>query len=80
MSFNIGDKVTYVGQKFTKELSSKIGEVVGRVQNASYEVVVDFGDGDYVMPESCVSRYRGVVKEENDFEIRRRARFEKEEV
>jgi hypothetical protein len=50
--FQNGDKVQYCGEKLASELSGKLGVVLARVQNVDDELVVDFGNGAYIMDEN----------------------------
>ena len=50
--FQQGDKVSYCGGKLASELGGKLGVVLARVQNVQNELVVDFGNGAYIMDEN----------------------------
>lgn len=63
--FLAGDKVKYVGQKFSHELHSKLGVVLGPIKNQSCGVVVDFGDDAYVVNESSLIKM--ISHKEPDF-------------
>ena len=57
--FQQGDKVSYCGGKLS-QLGGKLGVVLARVHNVATEVVVDFGDGAYVMDEtSDLTKFQG---------------------
>ena len=47
----MGDKVKYVGRKYSAELGTKLGEVVASVSGEDSMLVVDFGDDAYVVRE-----------------------------
>jgi hypothetical protein len=60
-----GDKVSYTGEKFAKDLHGKLGVVCGRVGNTEHGVVVDFGDESYVMDEARhLTPFQGKLKSE----------------
>jgi hypothetical protein len=49
--FGQGDKVSYAGEKFAKDLHGKLGIICGRIGGTEHGVVVDFGEDSYVMDE-----------------------------
>lgn len=51
MIFQVGDKVSYKGSKFSRELHGHLGIVLARIEKTQNGVVVDFGDDAYVMDE-----------------------------
>lgn len=48
MRFFPGDKVRYIGKKYSNVLGMKQGEVMAEVRNQLSAVVVDFGDDVYI--------------------------------
>jgi hypothetical protein len=61
--FQQGDSVKYVGEKLAKELNGKVGYICGRVGKTETGVVVDFGDGAYIMDEvQHLARFVGKPK------------------
>jgi hypothetical protein len=54
--FLLGDHVRYCGNKFYNELNSKVGIVVGYIQNNSKGYVVEFGDDSYVVSNQVVKK------------------------
>jgi len=71
MSFRVfqqGDLVKYSGEKFARELSSKVGTVCGRVAGTETGVVVEFGeDQAYIMSDGHLVRFNGRVKPDNPY-------------
>lgn len=76
---NRDDRVVYVGQKYAKELSGKIGFVVARVGGQRGHWVVDFPEHSYVMSETFLDKYRPTAKDENIIEIQPRRRRKHDE-
>lgn len=66
MNYSIGDKVSYCGSKFASDLGGKMGEICNRVINQEDHYVVAFGDGDYIMPTSSLTRFQGNTKTTSD--------------
>lgn len=50
--FQMGDEVSYAGEKLAKELSGVLGVIHSRVSNTEREVVVVFGKDAYVLDET----------------------------
>jgi hypothetical protein len=73
-----GDKVKYVGHKYSHELGTKMGLVVARVQNGP-GVVVDFGDDAYIVNESSL-RKQAPARDGEEIEVSRKRRRDEEEV
>lgn len=78
-----GDKVSYTGEKFKKELGGKLGFVTAGIENQPGVYSVDFPemkteDRFYVLAERFLSRFRPSKKEDHDrerqVEIQRRRR------
>lgn len=65
--FQQGDKVSYSGSKFAKELHGKLGIVCGHVANQEGGIVVDFGEDSYVLDENRhLTRFQGKEKKEGE--------------
>jgi hypothetical protein len=68
-----GDKVNYVGQKFSQELRTKLGVVVSKVQGEPYGVVVDFGENSYIVNINSLKRAN--VSRDVEVDIERTKRY-----
>jgi hypothetical protein len=92
--FMIGDKVSYVGQKFRDRLHGKAGWIHAKVENQDGHFVVEFPDtanrkenpndtDDYVMSVKVLARFRvspaEAKKQEGPEVSPRRKRKEQEE-
>lgn len=78
-SFNVDDRVVYVGSRYSKELGGKQGFVISPVMNEEYKYVVEFGDDAYVVNESSLAPFRATAKESGP-EIRQiKKRFSEED-
>ena len=53
-----GDEVSYVGTKY-KTLGDSKGVVLAPVRNCREELVVEFGDDAFVIPETDLVSFRG---------------------
>lgn len=64
--FMIGDRVSYFGERFAKDLQGKLGHVISHVHNSDNGVVVEFGDKDaYILDETRhLARFLGFTKGE----------------
>jgi hypothetical protein len=69
-AFNLDDKVTYVGSRWSKELGGKMGWIVAPVINERNKYVVEFGDESYVMPEGSLAPFKATAAKETGPEIR----------
>jgi hypothetical protein len=75
LKFYNGDKVSYCGKKYAKELAGQLGEVIAHVQNAENEVVVAFDKDDYILDEvHSITKFQGHLKEEKDLHVEKRSR------
>ena len=88
MTFQQGDKVSYTGQKFSKELKGALGFITAGVQNQPGVYSVDFPemkteDRFYVLSERFLSNFRPSKKEDHDrvqqVEVQRRRKRSTEE-
>jgi hypothetical protein len=81
MLINRDDRVVYTGQKFAKDLSGKIGFVVGPVDKDPGVWVVDFPEDSYIMSERLLEKYRAPVKDDGAPEVhtRRKRKLHDEE-
>jgi hypothetical protein len=61
-----GDKVNYIGQKFSSDLGGKMGEVCAPVTNQQGVYVVSFGDGDYVLNAGVLAPFQGHLRAGTD--------------
>lgn len=69
-AFNLDDKVTYVGNRFSKELGGKMGWIIAPVNNEDHKYVVEFGDDAYVVNESSLTHFKATSIKESGPEIR----------
>lgn len=70
-----GDKVCYVGQKFSQELGMRIGEVIAILKDSPNKIVVDFGDEQaYLLNSSSLKRPH--PSREKEFALNRKHRDE----
>lgn len=65
MNFMQGDKVNYVGNTWNHELGNKLGVVIGRVQNQSNAIIVEFGDDAYILDECSLKRPHHISPEQD---------------
>jgi hypothetical protein len=77
--FRFGDKVSYAGEKFAKELRGKLGIVDATVGNSETEVVVDFGEDQFVMSELNLRPFQEKVDVSKELEVRKKHRRNTEE-
>lgn len=64
--FQQGDKVSYVGNKFARDLSGALGIIDSFVGNSESEFVVTFGSDSFVMHEKCLTRFQGKTSVKED--------------
>jgi hypothetical protein len=76
--FQIGAKVTYIGEKLAKELSGSLGIVEGFVGGQPNGVVVTFGSDAYVMDATRhLTEFQGKLKSESHEEEKKDPPVEK---
>lgn len=73
--FMPGDKVRYHGDKYSMELSSKVGVVVKTVSNEPNAVVCDFGDDVYICDVNNLRR----AQVNSDWQLQKKRRISEED-
>ena len=73
--FRQGDKVTYVGEKFS-DLNGKLGIICAQIIGNPRGYVVDFDDS-YVMDESKLAPFQGHLKSEPEEKKKKEPKVEK---
>ena len=69
-AFNLDDKVTYIGSRFSKELGGKMGFVICPVRKEDHKYVVEFGDEAYVVNESSLTHFKATDIKNSGPEVR----------
>jgi hypothetical protein len=69
-AFYQDDKVTYVGQRWAKELGGKMGWVIGPVTNEENVYVVEFEGDSYIMPLTSLTKFTASSARDSGPEIR----------